>query len=176
MKPLSSLIQFLGGLDSGCVKPNAMKGNQFLLGPAMETDVQPSHCQVIETKNKKSVTIKNREVSKYQNWWWASFHTSSLKVCLRNGQRSLVAQAGFELVAKNDLITKSHLELVILLPPAPESWDYRCAPPPPVYVLLGTKHKAVYMLSEYDNCATFQPSSPVLSIRSLRTTSLLAPS
>lgn len=49
-------------------------------------------------------------------------------------------------------VAKDGLELLTFLPPAPEYWEFRCAPPYPVYAVLGIDPKvragqALYQVS-----------------------------
>lgn len=46
-------------------------------------------------------------------------------------------------------VNENDLELPMLMFPTPKGWDYRCASPHQVCVMLGMRSKAIYMLSEH---------------------------
>lgn len=46
-------------------------------------------------------------------------------------------------------VAKDNLKFLILLHPSPQVWDYRHAPPHPVYATLGTEPKAFCMLGKH---------------------------
>ena len=48
-------------------------------------------------------------------------------------------------------VAEAYLDLLSLLLPPPMEWEYRCAPPHPVYILLGTKPRALHVLGKYSS-------------------------